>query len=115
MDSVFLVSTELREPYKPRRCSIIKRLRSEIRDDLALVEVEPPIESRIYDTTKELQRLILASRLEGSSIFPVVSEWPLYVYICVLNGENEPEGDAIDSKDLVILDWGKIVNDLRLI
>lgn len=113
MDTIYLDSTELREPYEPRRCRIVRRLRSEIRDDLALVEVDPPIESYFYDTARDIRYLILASRFEGSWLFPVVSEWPLYVYICLLKEKDKPENDEISSKDFTILDWGEIVNDLE--
>lgn len=107
MPDFFLVSTDLREPYEPRACYIVKRLRSELRDDLALVEIEPPLPRHIYETSDDIQWLILGSRHEGTSLFPV-SEWPLAVYICRLKGHGKPETEAIASETLAILDWGEI-------
>jgi len=107
MENFYLTSTELREPYKPRACRIVRRLRSELRDDLALVEIEPALPRHIYDTNEDVRWLILASRHQGRSLYPV-SEWPLAVYVCRLKGKDEPEGDVIASEDLAILDWGEV-------
>ena len=107
MQDFFLTSTELREPYHPRACRIIRRLHSELRDDLVLVEVEPPLPSHVYDTNEDIRWLILGSRHQGHSFFPI-SEWPLAVYICWLKGKGKPEDDAIASEDLAILDWGEV-------
>jgi hypothetical protein len=87
---------------------------SELRDDLALVEVEPPLPRQVYDTTQEISWLILASRLKGTTLFPV-SEWPLSVYICRLKGESEPGSEAIIAEDLAILDWGEIQQTDRVV
>ncbi len=107
MVNFYLISTELREPYEPRACRIVRRLRSEVRDDLALVEVEPPLARHIHETDEDISWLILASRQQGGSLFPV-SEWPLPVYICRLKGKDKPAGDTIASEDLAILDWGEV-------
>ncbi len=106
MENFYLASTELREPYEPRRCRIVKRLRSELRDDLALVEVEPSLPSHVYNTNEDVRWLILASRHQGYSLFPI-SEWPMAVYICQLKGQKEPS-DMIASENLLILDWGEV-------
>jgi len=107
MPDFYLVSTELREPYDPRACHIVRRLRSELRDDLALVEVVPPLPHHVYDTKEELRWLVLASRHQGASVFSV-SEWPVSVYICRLKGKDKPESDVVTSDDLTILDWGEV-------
>jgi hypothetical protein len=107
MFDFYLASTELREAYEPLACRIIRRMRSELRDDLALVEVEPPLPRRVYDTTQDVRWLIIASRLKGTTLFPV-SEWPLPVYICRVKGKYERASKAIMEEDLAILDWGEI-------
>lgn len=107
-----LVSTELREPYEPRACRIVRRLRSERRDDLALLEVEPPLSRNVHGTDEDVRRLILVSRLQGTSLFPV-SEWPLAVYFCWLKGADEIETDTVASDNLEILDWGEVLQTGR--
>jgi hypothetical protein len=107
MQDFYLVSTELREPYAPQACRVVRRLRSELRDDLALVELEPPLPRHVYDTNKEVQWLILASRLQGESLFPA-TKWPLQVYICRLKGKDKPGSDTIASVDIAIVDRGEV-------
>ena len=103
-----LTDTERREPYEPRTCRVVRRLRNEIVDDLALVEIEPPLPRHIYDTDRDLDHLVLASRHQGRTIFPV-SEWPLCVYICSLKDGRLPQGEKIDSNNLELLAWGELM------
>jgi hypothetical protein len=85
---------------------MVKRLRSELRDDLALVEIDPPLARHVYDTDEDVQWVILAARHQGTTLFPV-TEWPLPVYICRLKN-GKPESDTLASVDLAILDWGEV-------
>lgn len=107
MNNFLLASTELRVPYKPRSCHVVRRLRSELRDDLALVNVYPPIPSNTYDTKEDVTWVVLAARHQGDSLFPV-NRWPLPVYICRTKGDTAPTGNSIMSDTLSILDWGEI-------
>ena len=107
MHQFFLVSTELRDPYEPRACHTITRLRSELRDDMALVEVLPPLPRHVYDTAEELGQLILAPRFAGDTLFPTASR-PVPVYVCRLNEKAAIQGDTIRASDLTILDWGEV-------
>lgn len=102
-----LISTELRDPYTPRKCLVVKRLRSELRDDLALVEIEPPLPASVYNTPEDIRQVILATRHQGTSLFPV-TEWPLPVYICVLKDNTASENGVLKSSNLAILDWGEV-------
>lgn len=107
MPEFYLVSTELRESYEPRACRIVRRLASELRDDLALVKVEPPIPRHVYETEEDLEWLILGSRHQGASLFPI-TEWPSAVYICRLSENSMPRSETITSENLRILDFGEV-------
>jgi len=107
MPDFYLSSTELREPFEPRTCRFVARLRSEVRDDLALVEVDPPLPRNVYDTSEDVRFLVLAARHQGCTLFPA-TEWPTAVYVCKLKGGDRPAGDAIESGDLTIVDWGEV-------
>lgn len=102
-----LVSTELRNGYEPRQCRILKRLASEILDDLALVEIEPPLPGEVYGEKRSVRRLVLGARHEGETLFPV-TRLPMAVYICVVNDVPEEPPDSIRSEDLRIVDFGEI-------
>jgi len=110
MPDFLLSSTELREPYNPRECFVIRRLRSEIRNDIALVKINPLLEKTVYNTKDDIEYLLLASKHAGYSLFPV-TESPTYVYICTAKEPINPESDFISSSNIVILDWGKIVKE----
>lgn len=101
----YLVSTELAAPYAPRTCSAIQRIRSDVRDDLAVVTIDPPLSRTTFGTDADVRYLILASRLQGSSLFPIV-EWPTFVYVCRV--ESWPVQADIGSQPLTILDWGAV-------
>ena len=107
MADFFLISHERREPYAPRACRILKRLRTTVRDDLALVEIDPPLPRHVYNTDSDLAELILASRLGATSLFPI-SEWPTHVYICVAVGAEPSASDFISHENFRIVDWGGI-------
>jgi hypothetical protein len=109
MSDLYLRTTELANPYESRRCSIIKRMRSEMRDDLALVSIEPPLPKETYNTEDSVKQVILASRLEGSTLFPM-STLPLAVYICVVIEPLDNSSDLISSEHLSIIDWGELVH-----
>jgi len=103
---VLLKSTELRDPYEPRRCRLVKRLRSELRDDLALVAIVPPLPRETYGSEQDISELILASRHEGESMFPM-SPLPIAVHICRGLAGATPH-KTIRSSELAILNWGEI-------
>lgn len=107
MQNFYLATTELRDPYKPRECRVIKRLRNEFRDDLAWVEIMPSLPRETYDTNEDISQLILSAKHQGMSLFPV-TEWPLSVYICWFKGSVDLHSGFIPSDVLTILDWGEI-------
>ena len=109
MENFYLVTTELRVPYEPRKCHVIRRLCNEIRDDLALVKIIPPLKKEIYDTAGEISQVILAARHEEMSLFPI-TQLPLPVYICISRDPIDIETGFVPSDALIILDWGEVVD-----
>ena len=101
MRKYFLTSTELMCPYEPRHCTIIRRVSNGIRDDLALVSIDPPLGREVYNTADDVSELVLAARFKGDSIFSGDGSWSsLAVYICM---GLEP--------DITILDYGMLTSD----
>lgn len=105
MADFYLISTELREPYSPRACTRLRRISSELRDDLLLVKISPSLPKEIYNTDSDLDELILASKHEGASLFPP-SHLPMHVYICISDTPIADSTKNINSSPLKILDWG---------
>ena len=48
-----------------------------------LVRVDPPVPGYLCESTADLNRLVLAPRHKGASIYPEVSEWPCHVHVCL--------------------------------
>ena len=94
--------------FRSERCIDALAVQQELRKEFnALVEIEPSLPRDVYDTSEEISWLILASRLEGDSLFPV-TRWPLPVYICRLKNGGKPKGYEVASENILILDYGKV-------
>lgn len=108
MVDFYLISGELgpQEAYEPRACRIRRRLRNTVRGDIALVEVDPAIPTAAYKTDKPLSELLLASKWQGVSLFPVTM-WPTPVYVGRLAHPAAPVPENIDDA-FVVLDWGLV-------
>lgn len=104
---MYLVSTELREPYAPRKCHVIRQLRNSVRDDLILVALDPPIPRHVYDTTADLSHVILGARFIGHPIDSASKE-PVHVYICSPSEHWNQDSNTIPDSDLTLLDWGEL-------
>ena len=72
---------------EPRVCRPLGRLRDSRRDDYMLVEIEPPLVRQARGSGEEVvSRLVLATRHEGYTLFPVfpIRKRPLSVYIYIV-------------------------------
>ena len=80
----FLASSEGYGMEKPFRCFAIKRLKGEKRDDYLLVRIEPPLIGQRFGLGgHDIDYVILATRHQGDSLFPV-SRWPAFVHVARL-------------------------------
>jgi hypothetical protein len=101
----YLACEDLSKPFEPRCCYIEQRLSSLQRDDFLLVRISPSIEQ--FYGAKEIDKIVLASRFVGSTLFPI-NEWPMHVYVCkIVNSEICISGKA-NASDLEIILWGKL-------
>jgi hypothetical protein len=93
---------------KPRKCWSIKRLRGEIRDDYLLIQIFPPIIGQPFGLgAKDIDLVIVASRHQGVSLFPIAS-YPVWVHGA------RPLVDDIESRDMIhgaeseVMFWGEL-------
>jgi hypothetical protein len=108
MEDFFLVSSEGFRWGEPRRCSFIRRLRDKRRNDLMLVSIDPPIIGQQCGLgARDVDVIILASRLEGYSLFPI-SDWPCPVYCGRIIGDGPDQKGFIAAKSYEIIDWAAI-------
>src|SRR5690349_10539109 len=106
----WMVSTEAPDPLVLRKCWRIKRLHDLVRDDYLLIKVDPPLNTLGLCTSEYADKAIIATRLEGMSLFPL-SEGTLVVYVdavCVPNIESTNR-DYISVGDSKQVDWAALL------
>jgi hypothetical protein len=102
----YLSSSEGYDLEEPRRCWIVKRVRTTTRDDLLLLRVDPPIIGQRYGLGgRDIDEVIVAPRHHGVSMFPV-SEWPVYVHVARLIRDEAHE--PFQPGDLSIIAWAEL-------
>jgi hypothetical protein len=92
----------------PRACWRCQQLSDNIRDDYLLVNIAPAIPGQRYGLgDKEITQLILASRHEGVTLFPV-TEWPAHVYVFrILDGALLKQA-IFQPHQVEMIAWGMI-------
>jgi hypothetical protein len=96
----------------PRACWQKARLKDPARDDHMLVEIEPPVIGQNYGLgSQDITNLILSSRYEGFSLFPV-KEWPCHVYVSRILDATVIRTLAFTRDQIEIIAWGRIFRTL---
>ena len=78
-------SIELRDYSETHGCVVV----SHVDANKLLVKLDPVIPGWVYNMSKDLCDAVLAPRYKGTSLWPVVSEWPFKANICI----PKPQGD----------------------
>jgi len=110
MDSpdFFLASSEGYGLEEPRSCRRIKRVRSDFRDDLLLAKVEPPLIGQSYGLGgRDIRTLLIATRHEGDSLFPI-RRWPVFVHVARLLIENPEQREQIHDDEFESIAWAEL-------
>ena len=104
----YLASTEGYELDEPRRCWRVKRLKTDSRDDLLLVRIDPPLIGQKYGLGgRDINLVLVAPRQQGGSLFPI-NEWPLYIHVARLLIENPEDRDALRSDEFESIAWAEL-------
>lgn len=91
----------------------------EVRDDYMHVKIDPPLFGQEYGLGgKYIDQLILATRHQGFSLFPLanlanVTQWPIHVYVFQIIDEDVIKKCIITEKEhkqeqLRLIEWGTI-------
>lgn len=103
----FLASSEGYGLERPRCCYRLRRIAGRSGDDYLLVTVDPPIVGQRYGLgSEDIDRVVLATRHEEASLFPI-SSWPVFVHLARLMRE-PAEGDTLTIDDLEEIGWAEI-------
>lgn len=96
----------------PRACWQRKRLRDNIRDDYLLVEIAPPVIGQRYGLgDQDITHLILASRHQGVTLFPV-TEWPAHVYVYRILDDALFRQEVFEAHQVEMIAWAMIFRSL---
>lgn len=96
----------------PRACWRRKRLSDRIRDDYLLVDIAPSVMGQRYGLgDKDITHLILATRHQGVTLFPV-TEWPAHVYVYRVLDEAILSREVFEPHQVEMITWGIIFRSL---
>ena len=75
---------------------------------LVLVRLDPPLIGQRYGQgARDIDLLVLATRHQGTSMFPV-SEWPLYVHVALPLVPNPDQRDSLEQEELESIAWAEL-------
>ena len=101
----YLASSEGYGMDVPRRAWRVKRLFAPDRDDLLLVEIDPPLVGQQYGLgDRDIDLVVVASKHEGSSLFPI-TKWPAFVYVARPLIENPELRDKLQNDEFELIAW----------
>lgn len=103
----YMASSEGYEMESPRRCRAIKRLRGEDRGDYLLIGIAPPLSGQRFGLgAHDLDQVIVATRHEGESLFPI-KRWPVFVHVARLLVAYEGQ-DALRNDEMETIAWAEL-------
>jgi hypothetical protein len=104
----YLASTESYALDEPRGCWRIKRLPGDKRDNYLLARIAPALNGATFGLGPcDITKVILATRLEGFTLFPI-TRWPVYVHVAVPLINDPEQRDVIQMDELQSLAWGEL-------
>ena len=106
----YLVSSEGYGLEQPVACFKRKHLRGNHPDGYLLCDIQPALIGQHYDLgSKNIKQLVLATRHQGYSLFPII-EWPAYVHVA-LPLSDIAMNDYIQEADIKLIAWGELYQD----
>ena len=104
----YLASTDYYNLESPRRVWRLKRLSGVGRDDLLLVRIDPPIIDQGYGSdAQSVNTVLLATRHEGASLFPV-AQWPVFVHVLRPTIGNVEDRDSLQKGEFRNIAWAEL-------
>ena len=96
----------------PRVCWVKGRLKDHVRDDYMLIRIEPSLVGQGFGLgDKDIFDLIISTRFEGVSLFPI-TEWPSHVYVARMLDEEIVKTLVIRRDQIELVAWGMLFKTL---
>jgi hypothetical protein len=110
----YMVSSEWKPLYEPRKCWVQCRFSYLQRNDLFLIKVKPNISYEDKkDGTTIFDEMVIASRHEGYTI-DGIKEWPLYVHLIKLRKTIGSDVIKLSEDDIETIAWAELYPSLYL-
>lgn len=104
----YLASSEGYAMEEPRACWRLRRLASDVRDDLLLIRIDPPVIGQPFGLgARDIDEVIVATRHQGASLFPI-SEWPLYVHVARLLAPLSEDQTRLQDSAFESIAWAEL-------
>jgi hypothetical protein len=98
---------------KPRECFVIKRLKSEARDDLLLLRIDPPIRGKDFTIPiNKIEKVAVANHFDDILLFPI-TRWPVPVYVLAVLIDNPEQESIISNDQMKLIAWAELYETLE--
>jgi hypothetical protein len=89
------------------------RLRDPVRDDYMLVEIEPVLIGQRFGLgNRDISRLILSTRVQGYTLFPI-TKWPSPVYVARILDETILQTFSFVKEQVELIAWATLYRTLE--
>ncbi len=105
--SYFLSSLDSARLEAVRECVLVKELVFDTGKHCALVRLNPPVCGQEFGLADDIVDVILAARLEGSTLFPI-NEFPCFVFVARPLRSDMEHCEAIAKDDLEVIGIGEL-------
>ena len=103
-----MASTESGSFAAPRGCRVMSAMKSESREDMYLVEINPVVIGQDFGLGGcDISEVVVATRLEGESLDLLSSQRPVPVYVLLMNSPYLGQSDVSDE-DMTLIAWAEI-------
>ena len=103
----YLASADSYNLEIPRRVWQLKRMSGLGRDDLLLVRIDPPVIDGFGSDAESIATVVLATRHEGGSLFPV-THWPVSVYVLRPTIDNVEDRHILQKGEFRNIAWAEL-------
>jgi hypothetical protein len=103
----YLASKDYYNLETPRQGWRLKRMSGLGRDDLLLARIDPPIIDGFGSDTHSIDTVLLATRHEGASLFPV-AQWPVLVHVIRPTIDNVADRDSVQKGEFRNIAWAEL-------
>lgn len=107
MTKFFLSSLESDRFEEVRECLVVKKMTFDTGKECAFVRLYPAVSGQPWGLAEDIAYFILATRHEGSRLFPI-NEFPCFVHIARPLKDHMEDCEVIAARDAQVVAWGEL-------